>query len=87
LGWSTPPRRADRIEVFVRGYDVAASARHQLGDAIVHNACDRAAFGEAMYEQGREPFASWWAADRGAGDQEDIAVTEQAVNEWLRRYG
>lgn len=82
LGWSTAPSRAERIEVFVQAYGLRDEDRPVLADALIHNARDRLAFGEAMYAEGREPWASWWAKDRGAGDREDLTVTETAVSEW-----
>jgi hypothetical protein len=36
-----------------------------------------------MYEQRREPWASWWAEDRGAGDAHDLAITEAVAAEWV----
>jgi hypothetical protein len=54
---------------------------------MIRCAHHRAAFGRAMFDEGREPWASWWAADHGAGDREDIVVTERAVTEWRERRG
>ena len=42
------------------------------------------AFGEQMYAEGREPWATWWAQDKGAGDRDDLATTESVVREWCR---
>ena len=84
LGYSPPPRREERIEVFFQAYGLSDASRPVLAEALIHHARGGVAFGEAMYAEGREPFASWWAADQGAGDKEDLVVTEEVVDEWLR---
>jgi aminoglycoside phosphotransferase (APT) family kinase protein len=83
LGYTTPPDRVARVEAIWRGYGAAEGRRPLLAQALVTNAADRAAFGRAMYEQRREPWASWWAEDRGAGDAEDLDVTEAVADRWL----
>lgn len=86
LGYQAPPARVDRIETFWQNYGLPASERTTLADALVANAHDRLAFGEQMYAERREPWASFWAVDRGAGDREDLVVTERAARAWLARY-
>jgi len=83
LGWREPPDRASRIEAFFGAYGFSAGDRDALADALVVCGRGGVAFGEQMYREGREPFASWWAADMGAGDRADLAATEAAVCEWL----
>jgi hypothetical protein len=39
-----------------------------------------------MHAEEKEPWASVWAADQGAGDREDLAVAEAAVVEWRRSW-
>ncbi len=85
LGWSSPPDRVERLEVFARGYGLPDGERSALADALIKSARGGVAFGEAMHARGREPWASWWAKDRGAGDREDLVVTERAARKWLGR--
>jgi hypothetical protein len=87
LGYRVPHPRAERMEVFVQAYGLPADRRPDLAVALVANAQDRMAFGMRMHETGREPSASWWAADKGAVDREDLRVTEEVADEWLRPFG
>lgn len=74
------------LEVFVRSYGLADRDWPALADELVANAKDRMALGIQMHREGREPWASSWAADEGAGDREDLAVTEAVVHEWGQRF-
>jgi aminoglycoside phosphotransferase (APT) family kinase protein len=86
LGWRSLPPRAERIELFCASYGLTATERPELADAIVASAKSGAEFGEAMHAEGKEPWASAWAADQGAGDREDLAIAEAAVVEWRRSW-
>ncbi|MGH9223624.1 MAG: phosphotransferase [Acidimicrobiales bacterium] len=82
VGYTRPPDRVARVEVMWQGYGAGDGLRAPLAEALVTNARDRAAFGRAMFEQRREPWASWWAKDHGAGDEEDLALTEAVAAAW-----
>jgi Ser/Thr protein kinase RdoA (MazF antagonist) len=86
LGYVTSPDRVERLDAFVRSYGLPEREWSALADELVANAEDRVAFGVRMHLEGREPFASWWAADEGAGDREDLAVTERVVLQWRRCF-
>lgn len=84
VGYHEPPARVERLDAFVASYGLRPSERPALADALIENARDRINFGVEMHRKGREPWASWWAADEGAGDREDLAITESIVGEWRR---
>ena len=84
LGWRAPPQRAQRVELFRTAYGLPDGQRAALGEALVATARGAVAFGEQMYAEGREPWATWWAQDKGAGDRDDLATTESVVREWCR---
>jgi aminoglycoside phosphotransferase (APT) family kinase protein len=86
LGWRTPPPRAERVELFRTAYGLLDNKRPELADALVASARSGIDLGEAMHAEGREPWASLWAADGGAGDREDLAVTESVVAEWRKSW-
>jgi len=87
LGWVNPPPRVGRLEEFWQSYGLPSSERSTLADALIDCARDGAAFGEQMHAEGREPWASRWAADEGAGDGEDLAVAEAVAREWIKHRG
>ena len=86
LGWRTLPPRAERIELFCAAYGLTTTERPELADAIVASAKSGVEFGAAMHAEGKEPWASVWAADQGAADREDLAAAEAAVVEWRRSW-
>lgn len=83
LGYLEMPDRPGRIDAFRRAYGLPDDHRHELAAAIVACARSGVAFGEQMYAEKREPWASRWAADRGASDRADLAAAEVAVSEWF----
>ena len=86
LGWLRPPDRVGRLEVFRRAYGLSDQDRPAMADAIIASMRSGVTFGEQMYAEGREPWASWWAADLGAGDREDLAAAEAVVEQWRRHW-
>ena len=84
LGWREPPPRAQRVDLFRTAYGLHDAQCGALGETLVATARSAVAFGEQMYAEGREPWASWWAQDKGAGDRDDLAITESVVGEWCR---
>jgi GNAT superfamily N-acetyltransferase len=86
LGWLRPPDRVSRLEEFRAAYGLADDDRSTLSDAIVASVRSGAEFGERMHAEGREPWASLWALDRGASDREDVALAERVTREWAERW-
>ena len=86
LGWRTPPPRALRVELFRAAYGLPDNERPELADAIIASARSGAEFGETMHAEGKEPWASIWAADHGAGDREDLAVAESSLAAWRKNW-
>ena len=86
LGYPQSPDRVERLGAFVRSYGLAEQEWPTLAEALVSHAQDGVAFGIQLHREGREPFASWWAADGGAGDREDLALTEAVAFAWRQRF-
>lgn len=86
-GWPAPPARVQRVECFFSGYGLRREERPAVGAALVRCAEGAVAFGERMSADGREPWASWWARDGGAGDRANLALTMTVVQEWSMTRG